>query len=136
MRRWLMILPLLALLLASQVSYSLPVEKHLPMIRPDYVFILPWSALILSPEDLAPLIAAGHEKWEAQLEELGAALERYNLQEAADRLWAITEREVWGLAGKPFPSREEGLKTAQCMLDGLIASGVAILKQLIKKAES
>ena len=133
----------LALLLVvgwGQLGYSLPapalVKKPLPLVRPGYVYIMPWEVVILTAADLAPLLENGHERWEAQLAGLRAALERYHLQEAADRLWKITRREVLRLVGQPFPSPEEALKAANSLLDGLITSGIAILKQLIRKAQA
>jgi len=138
MHRWGVILALVLIftLMVSQSGHSLPVKKPLLGVRPGYVFIMPWEAVILTTADLEPLLTEAHERWEVQLAELRPALERYRLEEAADRLWAITEREALGLVGKPFPSHEEAIKAARCLLDGLVSSGIAITKQLIKRAQA
>ncbi|MFQ6033312.1 MAG: hypothetical protein ACE5KR_00435 [Candidatus Bipolaricaulia bacterium] len=89
----------------------------------------------LTDEEIAQVLTESHARWEAKLAALEEKLDLYQLWDEAERLWAITERSVRKLAGQEFPSQEEALRRAHSIADGLIASGISILKELIRREQ-
>ncbi|HID10561.1 MAG TPA: hypothetical protein EYP17_04585 [Candidatus Latescibacteria bacterium] len=87
----------------------------------------------MTEEDLAEVLAEGRGRWDEALTALSSALNHYDLWDEAERLWTITERSVRKLAGQTFPSRQEAFRKAHYLTDGLIASGISILEELIRR---
>lgn len=124
---------IIVILTASYAVYADNGKKHLPSVCPQYNLILPCLATTLSENDVAALLAEGRRRWDNQLAAMRDDLNRYELWDEAERLWMITERSVRQLVGQAFPSQEEALSAAHYRLNGLIASGVSILQELLKR---
>lgn len=123
-------------LTASQVAYADTGEKYLPSVCPQYNPAFPCLAVILTEQDVALVLAEGHRRWNEQLAAMRDGLNRYRLWDEAERLWMIAEQSISSLAGQGFPSREEAYREAYYRLDVLIASGVSILEELLRRKKA
>lgn len=105
----------------------------LTLLFPAYITCA--DGYTMTEEEIAQVLAEGHARWNEGLAALKEKLDLYQLWDEAGRLWVITERAVRQLVGQTFPSQEEALRRAHSTADGLIASGISILKELIRREQ-
>jgi len=86
----------------------------------------------MTDEEITQILAEGRARWDEALSPLKNELDLYQLWDEAEKLWTITERSVRKLVGQTFPSQQEALHKASGLVDGLIASGISILEELIR----